>query len=90
MSLESIILVSVASFSLNVPDCFNNWSAHYLKDFIGPATKKIFLAHLSEENNTYEKAIETLKSVLEEYDIKFDNIEIAKQNEKTELITLWK
>lgn len=63
-------------------------SAHYLKDFIGPATKKIFLAHLSEENNTYEKAIETLKSVLEEYDIKFDNIEIAKQNEKTELITL--
>lgn len=63
-------------------------SAHYLKEFIGPDTKKVFLAHLSEENNTYEKAINTLKGVLKEYDIPFDNIDIAEQNEKTELITL--
>ena len=63
-------------------------SAHYLKEFIGKDTKKIFLAHLSEENNTYEKAINTLKGVLEEHDIKFDDIEIAEQNEKTELINL--
>lgn len=63
-------------------------SAHYLKEFIGPNTRQIFLAHLSEENNTYEKAIETLKLVLKEYDIKFDNIKIAEQNEKTELMTL--
>jgi phosphoribosyl 1,2-cyclic phosphodiesterase len=63
-------------------------SAHYLKDFIGPKTKQVFLAHLSEENNTPSLALQTLSGVLEEYGVQFKNISIAKQNEKTELITL--
>lgn len=63
-------------------------SAHYLKDFIGPDTKKIILAHLSEENNTKEVALTTLLGVLEEYNIKVPSIITASQNEKTELMTL--
>lgn len=63
-------------------------SANYLSKFIGENTKEIILAHLSEENNTEELAINTLLGVLEEHNIKVDNIKIASQTEKTELITL--
>ena len=38
-------------------------SAQYLKDLIGPKTKAIYLAHLSEECNTLEKALSTHKKV---------------------------
>jgi len=64
-------------------------SANYLSKFIGNNTKKIILAHLSEENNTKELALNTLLQVLEEKNIKIDSIEIAEQTEKTELVTLW-
>jgi len=63
-------------------------SANYLSKFIGNNTKKIILAHLSEENNTKELALNTLLQVLEEKNIKIDSIEIAEQTEKTELVTL--
>lgn len=63
-------------------------SAKYLSKFIGPKTKKIILAHLSEENNTENLALETLKERLVKEKISFDNIIIAKQNKETELITL--
>jgi hypothetical protein len=59
-------------------------SSKYLSDFIGDKTKYIMLAHLSEENNTEEIAMNTLKSTLKEYDVEFDNIYIAKQDNKTE------
>ena len=62
----------------------NNASGFYLSKLIGPDTKKIILAHLSKENNTHELAKETVKDVLKEYEIKFNNIETAKQREKTE------
>ena len=63
-------------------------SANYLSKFIGDNTKEVILAHLSEENNTKELALNTLLQVLEENNVKVDKIEIAEQSEKTELITL--
>ena len=63
-------------------------SAKYLSNFIGENTKKIILAHLSEENNTEEVALDTLKNRLNKEKISFNNIIIARQNEKTELITI--
>lgn len=61
----------------------NEMSAFYLSRLIGPNTKKIILAHLSEENNTEYIALETLTKTLKENNIKFTNIDIAKQNEST-------
>ena len=63
-------------------------SSKYLCEFIGNNTKKIILAHLSEENNTEELAYNTLKERLNKEHIDFNNIIIAKQNERTELITI--
>lgn len=63
----------------------NDETAYYLKHLIGPKTKKVFLAHLSEENNTKEKAYETTKEVLNKTKI---DLEIAEQNEETELINV--
>lgn len=62
----------------------NNATGFYLSKLIGPDTKKVYLAHLSETNNTEELAMSTVKKTLHEYDIDFENIEIAKQNMKTE------
>ena len=61
----------------------NKSSAFYLSKFIGNNTNFVVLAHLSEENNTESIALNTLNETLNEYDIKFDKIFIAKQNEKT-------
>lgn len=62
----------------------NQASSFYLSKLIGDNTKQVVLAHLSHENNTEEIALETLKATLNEYEIKFDNISIAKQDSKTE------
>ena len=64
----------------------NESSAFYLSKLIGNNTKKVILAHLSEENNTPEIALETLKKELLQNNIEFTNFEAAKQNEKTEAI----
>lgn len=60
----------------------NKDSARYLKKLSGPKTKHIILAHLSEENNTEELALNAIK------DKNIENCEIiiAQQNKKTELI----
>lgn len=63
-------------------------SAKYLSDFIGENTKYILLAHLSEENNTYELAYETLLDRLNNCNKHVDNIIIAEQNIETELIEI--
>lgn len=62
----------------------NEKSSFYLSKLIGNNTKRVVLAHLSHENNTEEIALNTLKSTLREYNIEFNNISIAKQNEKSE------
>jgi len=63
-------------------------SAKYLADFIGDNTKYVLLAHLSEENNTYELAYETLLDRLNICNKHVDNIIIAEQDKETELIEL--
>lgn len=63
----------------------NELCAGYLSKFIGPNTKKVILAHLSEENNTEELALTTSKNILKENNIDFNNIICASQNELTEV-----
>ena len=41
----------------------NHTTASYLKKIVGKDTKNIILAHLSETNNTKEKALEEIKSI---------------------------
>ncbi len=66
----------------------NKQASNYLCKFIGKDTKKIVFAHLSEKNNTEEKVLETFKETLEENNMKFNNIIIARQNEPTEVIEI--
>ena len=66
----------------------NKDSAYYLSRLIGDNTKYVILAHISEQNNTENLALETLKETLDRKNIDFSNIIIARQNEMTELIEL--
>lgn len=66
----------------------NQSSSFYLSKLIGDNTNYVVLAHLSHENNTEEIAVNTLKDTLKDYDVEFDNIYVAKQNEKTELFEI--
>jgi phosphoribosyl 1,2-cyclic phosphodiesterase len=63
----------------------NEACAFYLSKLIGDNTKKVILAHLSEENNTPSIALDTLARSLEENNINFRDYIIAEQNEQTEL-----
>ena len=66
---------------LSNKDCSN-----YIIKFMGEKTKNIILIHLSEENNTPEKALETLNDTLIKKQKKIDHIYVASQTERTELI----
>ena len=66
----------------------NEMASFYLAKLIGPKTKNVILAHLSEDNNSEEVALETLETTLTEHGIKFNNYECAKQKEKTKEIIL--
>lgn len=66
----------------------NKDSAYYLSNFIGKNTKYVILAHLSEENNTKDLALTTLKNELQKKNIKFENILIAEQNKQMELLSI--
>jgi len=66
----------------------NNTASLYLSDLIGPKTKKVVLAHISEETNTPERAIKTLKEKLKEKKIKFKNIVAATQDEGSEVFEI--
>ncbi len=63
----------------------NKDSAYYLSKLIGDNTKYVVLAHLSEQNNTEDLALTTLRETLDRKNINFKNISVAKQNEITEL-----
>ena len=58
-----------------------------MSHLIGENTKKIILAHLSEECNTAEKALDTYHNVFAFQKINLDHIEIkcASQHEVVEL-----
>lgn len=66
----------------------NKDSSFYLSKVIGPKTKKIMLMHLSEKNNTEEKALETITNTFKEYQIPFKNITCARQDEISEVIEI--
>lgn len=66
----------------------NNDTAKYLSKFINEKTKSVVLTHISEENNTVEKAINTVKDSLKENNIVFDNIKTASQYENMELVEI--
>ena len=66
----------------------NKDSAYYLSEFIGDRTEKVILAHLSEKNNTEEKAIEEYKKAFKKRNKKAPQVEVAKQNERLEVIKL--
>jgi len=52
-------------------------SATYMAALIGPHTKKIYLAHLSEECNTPELALSTYRAVLQKRGVDLSSIEIV-------------
>lgn len=66
----------------------NKDSSRYLSKFIGNKTKKIFLAHLSEQNNTPELALTQLRETFAKKGIDFNNISVASQEEMTESVTV--
>ena len=66
----------------------NRDSSKYMAKFIGKNTKYVILAHLSEQNNTEDLALSTLKEEFKEKKIDFSNISIARQNEKTEIFNI--
>lgn len=66
----------------------NTDSSYYLSKFINKDTKKVILAHLSEQNNNPNLALETLQNTLQKRNIDFNNIIIAQQNKQTELLQI--
>ena len=61
----------------------NKTTASYLKKLVGPNTKNIVLAHLSEKNNTEDLALQAIEEASLNKDIK---VKIARQYEETEMI----
>lgn len=64
----------------------NNASGFYLSKLIGDKTKKVYLMHLSEINNTKEKALSTVKDTLKTYNVEFNDIKCADQYEISDVI----
>ena len=60
----------------------------YLSEFITEKTKKVVLAHLSEHNNTPEKALEEYEKIFKKHQKQAPKVEIAKQNERLEMIEI--
>ncbi len=69
----------------NVGHLSNDMCGYYLTKLVGPDTKKVILAHLSEENNTPELAKDTVISILNQSNISI-KIECAKQYEALEVV----
>ena len=65
----------------------NKASTSYLKKVIGKKTKYIILAHISENNNTYELALDNAKKELSKY-IDEDKIVVAYQLTGADLIEI--
>lgn len=64
----------------------NKDASIYLAKLVGIDTKKIILMHLSQHNNTEEKALTTINEIFNEYSVEFKNITCAKQREISEVI----
>lgn len=64
----------------------NNASSIYLSKLIGNNTKKIYLMHLSEKNNTEELALKEIHNIFRTYNISFNDIHCAKPDEISEVM----
>lgn len=64
----------------------NRYTGKYLTKVIGENTKFIFLAHISENNNTYDLALSQVKEELINSEFNLDNIIVTHQNEETDLV----
>jgi len=64
----------------------NNACSVYLSKLIGENTKKIYLMHLSEKNNTEELALKEINSIFKTYNINFKDIKCAKPDEISEVM----
>ncbi len=64
----------------------NNACSVYLSKLIGNNTKKIYLMHLSEKNNTEELALNEIHQVFKTYNIPFNDIKCAKPDSVSEVI----
>lgn len=64
----------------------NHTASSYLQSWIGPSTKYIILAHLSEINNTPEVAMDTLSDTFQVFPDALLDVKIAKQHEPLETI----
>ena len=66
----------------------NRYTGSFLNKTIGNKTKYIVLAHISENNNTPELALEQVQDELKENNNKKVKILIAKQYEETEMVEI--
>jgi len=66
----------------------NKDCAYYLTEFTSEKTKNVILAHLSEENNCPEKAIEAYNNAYRKCGKAAPRLLVAKQKERTEVIEL--
>ena len=66
----------------------NNASSIYLSKLIGDNTKKIYLMHLSEKNNTEELAMKEITNIFKTYKIAFNDIHCAKPDEISEVMVV--
>lgn len=64
----------------------NKDCAYYLSQFTTDKTKEVVLAHLSEENNDPDKALETFYRTYEKSSKKPPKVVVARQKERTEVI----
>lgn len=66
----------------------NRYTGKYLAKVIGRDTKHIFLAHISENNNTYDLALSQVKDELIDVDFDFEKIIVTHQNEETDMVEI--
>lgn len=66
----------------------NDDAAYYLSEFIGKKTKTVILGHLSDDNNTYDLAYNTVSTVLKSKNKKVNKIIIAKQKQRTDWVEI--
>ena len=63
----------------------NELCAGYLRKLIGENTKKVILAHLSQENNSPSLAINTVRTILKENNIEINDLQCASQDTITKV-----
>lgn len=64
----------------------NRYTGKYLTKVVGNNTKFILLAHISENNNTYDLALEQVKEEMVDSEFNLDNIIVTYQNKESDMI----